>query len=299
MQNVSNPFFTIALVVIASTEQGGEGLVNQTQDIQEGEGGPKQFFLGCETTFFNFTYTSVGGSILSVNTTLINNPLLISALLEAEQDGYCDTQMVSGAFSAWFQNGSRIADTFAEQYDATFLAPAASVINSFPTIAQQVRESILVTKVSKAALFGLVATLLLSAVFGLVMITVALMSRPLAWKDVQARLSILGLTGARFEPLATVSEPVKQLENMFEENNGSGKGARVGMLKSDAGGWTYVSWTEDSRYEDADLDRDGMPLLALGKIQSRNHSSAESDMGRTTNTENVHEEDVAERNILV
>ncbi|MCJ1378106.1 hypothetical protein MMC17_001202 [Xylographa soralifera] len=300
LQNISNPFYTIALAQIDSTEQGGEGLINQTQSMEDGgEGAFKQFFLGCETSFFNFTYTSVGGTIVSANTTLINNPLLVSALIEVEQSGYCDAQIVSGAFFAWFQNGSQITDIFAEQYDTTFLAPAASVINSVPTIAQQVRESILVTRVPKAALFGLTATLLLSAMFGLAMTITALISRPSAWRDVQARLSILGLTSARFEMLGTAAEPVKQLKNVYEENNGSGKGSRVGMLKSDAGGWTYVSWAGDSGYENADLDEDGVPLLALGKNQSRNHALAASDMGRTPNAENVQEEVVGERDVLV
>ena len=135
---ISNPFFTIAMVEIgaAAPNAGGVGLGSEQVTVEQGKSGYDLFFFGCETKLFNLIYTSVGGLIVSANITVINNLKLIFALIKAEQDEFCNTQIANSVYLAWFKNRSAITDTFADQYNACLLAPAASVTNAIPNIAQ-------------------------------------------------------------------------------------------------------------------------------------------------------------------
>jgi hypothetical protein len=65
--------------------------------------------------------------------------------------------------------------------------------------------------------------------------------QPSETQEVKARLSIKGLAAAYFEPDAQKNQAMSSLEEMFSEcNPKSEKEVKVGMAKTEQGGWKYV-----------------------------------------------------------
>ena len=241
----SNPFYTLAQVAIESTESGGDAFQGQTAEIVTSGLAGNYYYMSCETRLLNMTYSVVNGSMTVDATALITEPILIDGLIGTTTIGYTDSQILDGAFLAWFQKTvSQATETFAAQYDATFLAAAASVIETVPDISEQSHGMILVSRVEKLPLFGLVTALVLSAVLGFIMTIVALASSPFASRNVQVRLSILGLTSSRFENLGTTAAHAVSVEELFAEyqDKEDCRERRLGVAETSEGGWDFQSF---------------------------------------------------------
>ena len=115
---------------------------------------------------------------------------------------------------------------------------SAGVFDTRINLAEQTRESILVTRVPKAPLFTLVALNCVYCVLGLVLAFMALASHPADVNDVRERLSIAGLTAFCFEG-TRAKKPAEKKRQMFSEHEGTGS-SRVGVERSGYEGWEYT-----------------------------------------------------------
>ena len=264
--NPVNPFFTIAGLTMNSIQPPTSKSFDLTYGLLD-DGG-FIYFVGCETEFTNLTYTMTNGVITAAEILRITTPPLIARILEPIRYGYCNAQILDGALRSLFQTStSNLLGTYAERYDATFLASAASVIEAIPNIVEQIRITILVTRIVKAPLFALVSMLLFTALLGLVMTLQAILNSPTSVRDVQARLSILGLTCARFESPDSAAVRVNRIEDLFREYNRPGTSNRLGMLKTEEGGWEYAIWKVAERSGTSDSQGDSIPLIATTRSQ--------------------------------
>jgi len=59
-------------------------------------------------------------------------------------------------------------------------------------------------------------------------------------REIQARMGISGLVAAQFEG-DRAREPVESVEDLFKENRGV-EGPRVGVVRTEEGGWMFGSW---------------------------------------------------------
>ena len=174
---------------------------------------------------------------------LITDRNLVYSLAEINvqgRDGYADGQILGGAQTALHENTPSAAnEVFASQYDATFLATAASVIENVPNIAEQTRKTLLVARVQIPALSALVLTLLLSALLGMLMTFLAVshgLSHGLSHGQPQDlsqedQMSML-------DPGSQPNPPM--MENVLEEYVHARQTDRLGILRTKQGGWSYV-----------------------------------------------------------
>ena len=229
-------FYTISEVTILAANNSGSGVFTVTLP-----NGGRGFFVSCTTSFFNLTYTSKNGSIAAQPPEPITDPNLVYSLAEINiqgRSGYAEGQILGGALTAFHQNTASAAnEAFASQYDATFLAAAASVIENVLNIAEQTRNTLLVARVKTSALLALVATLLLSALLGMFMTFLALshglphgQSHDLNRKH-HVATSILDPGSGPESPL---------MEDVFDEYVRAGRTDRIGILGTKQGDWSYV-----------------------------------------------------------
>ena len=81
-------------------------------------------------------------------------------------------------------------------------------------------------------------------ILGVVLLAVAAIcfAHPPETQEVKARLRIKGLAAAYIEPKAQKNQAVSSLEGMFSEHNPkSEKETKVGIVKTEQGGWKYVT----------------------------------------------------------
>ena len=137
------------------------------------------------------------------------------------------------------------------------------MIEQHLNIAEQRHRSLLVSKIHKTALFVFIATLLASVLLGTAMTVLAFRGMYRGSRNVQARLSILGLVSSRFEPPSVSGVPAKQGKDLFEESKADREGvSRIGLLNNDNGGWSFESWYLKDESESNDGE-DGIPLVGL------------------------------------
>jgi hypothetical protein len=110
-------------------------------------------------------------------------------------------------------------------------------MSSYQVLYAQTRTTILVAKVSVAALWCLITANLLFVLTGAILLPVALYARGEGIDDVQARLSIAGLVAERFEH-SIRGRPVEQIEELFDEYHGAGT-TRVAIARAREGGYVY------------------------------------------------------------
>ena len=139
------------------------------------------------------------------------------------------------AFSA--KNAQDLADQIALAYSKVALGVGAQSVRRAPTIAAQERTALLVARVPKAPLFALVGANLLFVLLGCILTGVALGTSGGETRDIQARLSIVGLVADRFEG-GRAAGPAGDLDELFEEHEGN-TSSRVVMARTTAGGYGY------------------------------------------------------------
>ena len=236
--SLPNPFHTITQILIYAGNNPGPGV----DTIQLPDGG-REFFLRCTTSFFNVTYTSVNSTIAIQNATLITDQNIIYSLAEINvqgRSGYVDGQILGGALTAFHQNTSAKAnEAFASQYDATFLAAAASIAETVPNLEEQTRTTIIATLVHKSALLALILTLLISAVFGMLMVLLALSTSRSATGPTQDQ-------GPTPQPDESRLPP-PSIEDVFEEYVDAARTDRLGVFRTKQGTWEYVCQTPESK----------------------------------------------------
>jgi hypothetical protein len=137
-------------------------------------------------------------------------------------------------------SAQEIADKIALSYSTVALAIGAQAVIPGPALAAQERSSFLVSRVPAAPLFALVISNLLFAVMGIVLAIVALATSGGNVREIQARLSIVGLVADRFESRRGAGG-VEKMEELFEESEGQGS-LRVAIDQGNGVGYGYRLW---------------------------------------------------------
>ena len=238
----ANPFYIgFAVYVI------GYSHLNDSQVTHPVYGGDA-LVLQCETTVYNFTYSLVNGSVIFVNASLASlnvSALMIEPLIEIPNYGVPNLQL--GVQLADLANTSQeFADTFAGMFEQVSLGMSVAAYVNYTNLEEQVRSSILVARVPKAPLFTLIAFNFLFVIFGLVAFTLALKSQPRLARDVQARLSVIGLVANQFEG-ERAGTRVSKMEDLFGEYVGVEQKSRVGLVRTDQNGWEYRLVEDNTR----------------------------------------------------
>ena len=259
--SLPNPFHTIAQISIYAGNTPGRGV--DTIEIREGNHttGGREFFLRCTTSFFDVTYTSINNTVTIQKAVPITDQDIIYSLAEINvqgRDGYVYGQILGGALTAFHQNTSAGANkAFASQYDATFLAGAASIIETVPNLEQQTRTMILATRVHRWALLALIGTLLVSALFGFLMVLLALS----ASQSPNPSQEDHALTPKPNDPL--LQPP--SIEDVFEEYVDAKQTDRLGIFKTKQGDWEYVCRTPESKTLEAPDTTASSPIQVIPK----------------------------------
>ncbi len=196
------------------------------------------WLLGCTATAYEMTYSSVSGNI-TVNELTKANGTIGTIMNSPTYYGFGKASMESSAYSATAQESAQgIAASYGYAYSRTAMALVSGIMTGRPTIVQQQRESILVSRIPKSPLYALVAFNCTYGILGIVLATLALSKHTSETNDVRERLSIAGLVGLSLEG-SRARRPVESKGEMFAEHFGESS-AKVGIERSSYEGWKYT-----------------------------------------------------------
>jgi hypothetical protein len=130
------------------------------------------------------------------------------------------------------------------------LALSAGIMSPRATIKEQATNTTLVARVPKAPLIVLVFLTLLYAAVGIVLACMAALAGTGETKSVQGHLSVAALTAKCFENRDRYEGPVKEVSEMFSENEVGARDqrcAKVSIVSSTRGGWRYELMERDEQ----------------------------------------------------
>lgn len=135
----------------------------------------------------------------------------------------------------------QVAAKYAQLLEKTLLAYSSP---SWAPTPEQIFRAAPATVVPKAPFFTLIGLCLLFVALGIALTTLALRAEPVSILNVQSRLNVFAVIASRFESAERIARHVGSLEDMFGERNGELETTRVGIVKTEQGGWNYVSSSE-------------------------------------------------------
>ncbi|OJJ84491.1 uncharacterized protein ASPGLDRAFT_57501 [Aspergillus glaucus CBS 516.65] len=196
------------------------------------------FMLRCAVRVQDLTYSFVNGSMTAAELSPANDdvramssrfPRLDTVLIELG-----NMLQVATAVS---NTSQEIADYYSTSLEALTIASTANFFKPSRCLKEQLRETVLVTRVPKIPLFLLGSLCLLFVALSMALTGTVMLERPTRYRDIQARLSVFGLAASRFE--AGAGRRVSDMEDLFGEKRvGS---SRVGITMTPDGGWDYFS----------------------------------------------------------
>ncbi|KAL9623762.1 MAG: hypothetical protein Q9160_001993 [Pyrenula sp. 1 TL-2023] len=197
------------------------------------------FVLLCSITTFDVEYDSLNGTISRFiakpsNTTVAS---IWQAPMANADVGQPNLQTEASIAASTARDAQDLADKTALAYSKVALGVGAQSVRPAPAKAVQERTTLLVARVPKASLFGLVGANLLFVLLGCILTIVALFSSRGEIRDIQARLSVAGLVADRFEG-ERAKAPMGVIDDLFEEHEGN-TSSRVVMAQTTAGGYMY------------------------------------------------------------
>ncbi|KAG8531827.1 uncharacterized protein KY384_003463 [Bacidia gigantensis] len=236
--NMTNPSYPV--VAMASVN------FNEESDltiVTENAAGERQFLgmvLFCSHTIWATNYTFLNNSWLvneaapaDIQVANITNIPLMLGYLQPYFHYRVDDVLATDILDAGLQPNvttQALADKYALAYSQASMAILSANLRTTPVHSAQIRHNLLVARVPKAPLFCLVVLNFLYAALGLGLTLYALRAvrRDEAVIDVQARLSVAGLTAECFEDGEVVGGKVDASEDLFGEKKGRG-GGRIGV----------------------------------------------------------------------
>lgn len=236
---IQNPYY-FGLATVSNSEGGGTLAENSTSvpEIVGVVHGGIAFVLGCSVTVYNVEYDSVNGTVTRFVTAASNDSTANIWQTTMAQTNVGNPYLQQAASLAAFSDSAQeLADKIALAYSKVALAIGAQAVMPHPALAAQERTSSLVARVPLAPLFTLVTANLLFVALGFVLTGIALGTSGGEVRDVQARLSIVGLVADRFEALRA-RRRVGSVDELFEENDGHGS-MRVEIHREAQGGYFY------------------------------------------------------------
>jgi hypothetical protein len=236
-----NPiYFGIAVRVDDTTLQGTWYL--DDPDVQLGDNF-YDFILACQVEVDEITFSVLNGTITPLSTNLANNTvaLLSTAWYETDQGRPAILQAINLA-AVLGHNSTDLSSRFASSLSRIFAAFSATAFEAGFSEMYQLRENVLVTRMPKAPVITLAVLCYLLSLLGILLGIVALGTRPASARDVQARLSIMGLIASSFEESELNERKVDTIEELFAEKTVADSSVRVGMVKSEQGGWLFKTF---------------------------------------------------------
>lgn len=203
------------------------------------------FVLLCNSTIYDMNYTSINGSLSTLEYTTSNASVtnIFQGTISITDFGIAYLQEAA-TLAGLSTSSEDIASQMALSFSKAILAAGAQTVQASPAIAAQERSSLIVARVPKGPLFTVVVLDLLFVVIGIAFSILALVSssgdQNADVRDVQARLSVAGLVADRFEG-RYAREPITDLKEGFEEfGAGVVGGGRVVLdATTAAGGWAF------------------------------------------------------------
>lgn len=230
---IQNPYYW-GLAAAVNLEGGGTLLQANDPEIVRRSGGGTAFVLNCSTTLIDLYYESVNGTITrfwpSPSNMSVANIAQVTAQLTDFMNPYLQT---AASFATLSSSAQELADKIALAYSKAALSNFAAAILPAPAEVAQSRIISLVTRIPAAPLYTLIITNLLFVGAGILLLIISLSASGGETRDVQARLSIVGLVADRFED-DLEPKTAKSMEGMFEEDIGE-KDLRVSFRRSHHG----------------------------------------------------------------
>jgi hypothetical protein len=232
-----NPFyFTVGAQVTAS-----DTLVRDPEIVASNLQFNSAFLMSCSATVYELEYVSSNGSVIRGNYTKAPNSTLTDSLSwaliyqKAILQNSMELELISSAIQS--NTSQQLADSFAESFSRTGVSMLVGATQPSTNIAEQRRQTKLVTRLPKAPFFTLIILNLLYAVVGILLTTMALLSQPRLTRNVQARLTTAGLVAALLEPNG--GPPSKKnnsgVESAFAEHHNTEKSLNDRVMIIDTG----------------------------------------------------------------
>jgi hypothetical protein len=245
---ISNPFY-IGFAGFTDPAAGISLKLIQNNDlgvIAQEFGGVGYFFF-CNTTVYDFQYTTVNGSVTDFTATP-SNISTTTALMEAESNlNSGDLKLRDAAdLGAILANDTQdMADILALEYSRVLLLTVSGALDASPILDGWQRTTKIVARVPTAPLYFLVASVGLMIGLGVwLTITALITTRIKDIEEVRARLSVKQLVADRMEPeLARV--PLQSLDDIFMTDGvppGLTKRIGIGKRHPSVGGWEFKVW---------------------------------------------------------
>jgi hypothetical protein len=203
------------------------------------------FILLCNSTIYDMNYTSINGSLNTLEYTLSNASVTNIFQGTISITNFGTAYLQEAATLAGLSTSSEdISNQMALSFSKAILSAGAQALQASPAIAAQERSSLIVARVPKAPLFTVIILDLLFVVIGIAFSVLALASSSgganADVREVQARLSVVGLVADRFEG-RSARGGIRDLKEGFEEFGAAGGGGgRVVLDQTAAGGWEFV-----------------------------------------------------------
>ncbi|WPH00014.1 Hypothetical protein R9X50_00283700 [Acrodontium crateriforme] len=232
---VQNPYYW-GLAAAVNLVGGGTILqANDPEIVRRGAGGTA-FVLNCSTTLIDLYYESVNGTITRFWPSSSNMSVANIAQSTAQWTDFMEPYLQTAAsFATLSSSAQELADKIALAYSKAALSNFAPAVLPAPAEVAQSRTTSLVTRIPAAPLYTLVIANLLFVGAGILLLVIALSASGGETRDIQARLSIVGIVADRFE---SDLEPkaANTMEEIFEEDIGE-KDLRVSFRRSHHGGY--------------------------------------------------------------
>ncbi|KAH0363970.1 hypothetical protein KCU65_g7030, partial [Aureobasidium melanogenum] len=236
---VENPFY-FGMAGVVNTNI-GESTVPGTVNALHGG---TAFVLLCNTTVLELTYNSINGSISDFNGVPRN-----ASTVNIWQSVMANTLVgmpnlkQAASLAAMSNSSQKFTDDMALSFSKTTLAIGSQGVEKRPPLAVQTRFSFLVARVPAAPLYALVGANMLVVLVAIALTAIALMTSKGDVKEVQSRLSIVGLVADRFEGKAA-RLAANDLNGLFRESKGQ-RTSRIGIDNTAEGGFGYKTWNEE------------------------------------------------------
>jgi hypothetical protein len=204
------------------------------------------FILVCQVDVFDIKYSVLNGSTTILSSTPSNDTVTyISTGWDALEVGAPAVQnsIVIAATTATTSTDEMVT-SFASSLSKIFAAFSVDSFVETRNLLQQTRETMLVARVPKAPFFTLLILCLMLSLLGLLMGIVTLASSPSLARAVHTRLSVAGVMAAHFEDAEQVRSKASSASDLFAERGGRKRNVRVGIKKSDQGGWVFQTFHE-------------------------------------------------------
>jgi hypothetical protein len=242
---VPNPYYW-GYAAIDGTGVQKAGLINSigtgAPNIAGLTHGGVAFLLFCTITHYDIEYDTINGTVTRFVTTLSNNTVADIWQIPVQITGLhgAPTLLQATDLGLFSKTAQDLADQIALAYSRSALALGAQSVMRTPALVIQQRESFQVSRVPAAPLYTLVIANLLFVVFGVVLTCIAFGVSGGEVREVQARLSIVGLVADRFEQTRG-KHGVEKMDDYFEEKAGNDS-MRLAIDRSEGDGFSYKVW---------------------------------------------------------